>query len=400
MRMVKGLLTNRFPVISAAFAALIVLISLSVPPAQEPETLYVRITRPSVRVRKEYAPRSSMIGIAENGQKFRLLDYTEDAYKIAYGTTEEWVEGWIDREHATSVKSTSALAGFMKDHGQLLLITVAALLGTAVIVLLLVLFIRSQAAKAASRVAADKELLIVAQQPKEIRYSLSNTTWTIEKCFSEVGFSIHRLRSLEQFWQRIKSRRPDVVLADWKLGPSIADEIEIPLSEDPQTASVPVVYYDVPPDVPQSRHPRIKNVHYLGTEISDRDLFSIIQSHTMGVKLAAIERKTDDSSAIEGDIGEGGLSSVLQLLEIGQKNGCLLIKQEKPAGMIFFEMGNPVYAATKNAAGEKAIYELLDLKSGHFRFAGDKKPPERNCTISTMGVLMEWSRVKDESTRD
>ncbi len=400
MCMAKGLLTNRFSAFNVLFAALLVLISLSTPPAQEPETLYVRITRSSVRVRKEYSPRSPMIGIAESGQRFRLLDYTEDAYKIAYGSTEDWVEGWIDREYATTVKSTSALTAFVRENRDVLLVTAIAVVGTAVLVVLLVLLIRLRAAKAAARVAADKELLIVAQEPKEIRYSLSNTTWTIEKCFSEVGFSIHRLRSLEQFWQRVKNRRPDVVLADWKLSPNVADEIEVVLSEDPQTASVPVVYYDVPAEIPQSRRPRVKNVYYLGTEISDRDLFNIIQSHTLGITHAAIVRKADESSAIEGDIGEGGLSSVLQLLEIGQKNGCLLIRQDKPYGMIFFETGNPVYAATKNAAGEKAIYELLELKDGHFRFAGDKKPPERNCATTTMGVLMEWSRVKDESTRD
>jgi hypothetical protein len=216
-----------------------------------------------------------------------------------------------------------------------------------------------------------------------------------------VGFAVQRARSPEDFWQRIKHRRPDVVLADWKLAPNIADEIEIGLSEEPQLASVPVLYYDVPPDVPQSRRPRVKNVFYLGTDISDRDLFKIIQSHALGVtQTSTIVRKADVTSAIEGDIGEGGLSSVLQHLEIGQKNGCLLIRQEKPYGMIFFEMGNPVYAATRDITGEKAIYDLLELKSGHFRFAGDKKPPERNCSISTMGVLMEWSRVKDESTRD
>ncbi|MBD3239549.1 MAG: DUF4388 domain-containing protein [Chitinivibrionales bacterium] len=400
MHMVKGMLTNRFPAIGAALAALVVLLAISAVPAQEPETLYVRITRPSVKVRKDYSPRSPMIGVAESGQRFRLLDYTQDAYKIAYGSSDEWVEGWIDRDHATQVKTTSALTAFMREHGRLLLLVGMAVVGGVILVVLLVLFVRSRVAKAAARVAADKELLIVAQEPKEIRYSLSNATWTIEKCFSELGFSISRVRSLENFWQRLKSRRPDVILADWKLSPDTADEVEIALSEDPRTASVPVVYYDVPPEVPQSRRPRVKNVYYLGTEISDRDLFSIIQSHTLGVTHTSIVRKADESSAIEGDIGEGGLSSVLQLVEIGQKNGCLLIRQEKPYGMIFFENGNPVYAATKSTAGEKAIYELLDLKTGHFRFAGDKKPPERNCATSTMGVLMEWSRVKDESTRD
>jgi hypothetical protein len=251
------------------------------------------------------------------------------------------------------------------------------------------------------RAQESKELMIIATKPKEIRYSLSNTTSTIERCFSQVGYAITRIKTFKALERRIAGKAPDVVLVDWAFDANVADEVEIILVVNPRTMKVPIIYYDVPnPAKAAERKARLPHAYYLGPEFTDRDVFKIVQQHTQGTSVAAIQRKGDDGSSLEGDIsGEEGLGAVLQLLEIGQKSGCLLVRRESPVGVIYFEAGNPVYARTSAQLGEKAVYELLDLKSGGFRFMTDQKASERNCSITTMGVLMEWARLKDEARK-
>ena len=384
----------------AAFCAALVLAGVSLPRAQDsPETTYVRITKATARVRSDVGERSSTLGVVESGQRFPLLDYTDAAIKILYRSGDRAVEGWIDRDKGEIVQTAPSPIAVIRPHMRVMGLATAAVAGVAVLIVIVVLLVRRTSARAAARVASNKTLVLVALKPKQIRNSLNNTTTTIESCFSGIGYTIHTTRTVAQFEQRIRHRAPDVVLVDWEAAPGIADEIETSLAARSGTESVPVVHYNAPSNAPASRRPRVRNVYYVGSEVSDRDLFKIIQPHTLGVTQTSIVRKGSDSSAIEGDVSEGGLGAVLQLLEIGQKSGCLMIRQDKPYGVICFEGGNPTYAITNTNRGEKAVYELLDLKSGSFSFVSGRKAPERNCTTSTMGVLMEWARVKDERAR-
>ncbi len=367
--------------------------------AQPSDAQYVRITRKSVRVRRDIDVQSAMVGVADAGQRFRLLDYTEDAWKIAFVEGQKPVEAWINRENAVLERTTSSVGVTLKGHWKSIALVAGILLGLAVLIFAANMITRRVRERAAARITSDKLLIIISTQPKDIRYSLSNTMSTIEKCFAEIGFSIQRMADLNGFDQRIKRRAPDVILVDWAIGASLADELEISLGATPDTIGIPVVYYNAPAEVAAQRRPRVRNVYYLGVEFSDRDVLKLIQPHALGTTQTTIVRDSTPGSAISGEISEGGLNQVFQLLEIGQKTGCLFVSQEQPYGMVFFDGGNPVFATTRSLKGHEAVYNMLDLKSGMFRFAPDKKPPERNCTISTMGVLMEWARIKDEASR-
>jgi hypothetical protein len=142
---------------------------------------------------------------------------------------------------------------------------------------------------------------------------------------------------------------------------------------------------------------RFTNMYYLGPSLTERDLFAIISPLTTvdhGTRLIPISIV---ASALEGDIGEGGLNPVLQLIDSGSKTGCLLVSGPEASGTLYAEDGFITYAASGNASGQEAVMEFLDVKSGHFRFVADKKTDEKNCSIRIMAVLMEWAKEKDET---
>jgi hypothetical protein len=91
---------------------------------------------------------------------------------------------------------------------------------------------------------------------------------------------------------------------------------------------------------------------------------------------------------------------VLQFIEMGNKTGCLYIVLETPYGLIYFEKGRILYAASPAKQGKEAVIEILDLISGHFHFVMDKSTPNRNANHSCLEIVAEWTRLHDEADRE
>ena len=109
-------------------------------------------------------------------------------------------------------------------------------------------------------------------------------------------------------------------------------------------------------------------------------------------------QKSIQSSALEGNIADGNLLEVLQFIEIGRKNGCILIENDRPLALVYFNNGRIIYAATaKGILGRDAVFAVLNMKEGKFRFIIDRKPKTSNVNLSTLEVLMEWTKAVDEA---
>jgi hypothetical protein len=132
---------------------------------------------------------------------------------------------------------------------------------------------------------------------------------------------------------------------------------------------------------------------------SDRDIFKIVTPLIMTEKYHHTVKNSVQTSALEGDIRLGNLLEVMQFIEIGKKTGCLYITMSSPFGLIYFEHGRVTYAASKTALGKDAIFEILNLKEGHFHLVLDKVSQTKNVNLSTLEVLMDWTKVKDEALR-
>jgi hypothetical protein len=119
----------------------------------------------------------------------------------------------------------------------------------------------------------------------------------------------------------------------------------------------------------------------------------------MAAKSSRTIKKSVQTSALEGDIRLGNLMEVMQFIEIGKKTGCLYITVKSPFGLIYFENGRITYAATQGVQGKEAVFEILNLKEGHFHLVLDKTSQSKNVNLSTLEVLMDWTKVKDEALR-
>jgi hypothetical protein len=117
------------------------------------------------------------------------------------------------------------------------------------------------------------------------------------------------------------------------------------------------------------------------------------------VKTLSDSTTTPIRSNIEGDIFDDSLLDFFQLIDIGRKTGCLIVEQEIQVGMIFFEYGRINYAATAECNGFEAVFEILGLTQGRFKFQNNIRTEYKNLDVTVMEIIMDWARVQDEISR-
>jgi outer membrane biosynthesis protein TonB len=352
---------------------------------------FFEITESPARILASVSPDSPILGIARNSECYPLLYAGTSWCKIQFGTH----VGWVDRRYGRIVDTPPATAKIPQ-------IVLFALLGGAGVLLLglaILLIVISLRTKPMRKVAVKKDLLVVAKSEKQIQYSLTDTTTTLSKCFSEIGFQIETASTFERAASLLAHYVPDVIVIDWQVGDNALSFLESTIATKRSASDILVIFYNVPGAEAVAKRAAMQNVHFLGMAFSDRDIFRLVTPLIMSLTGRKSIRKSVETSALGGEIGQGSLIEVMQFIEIGSKTGCLYVVIDKPFGLIYFEQGRLSYAATQTQQGREAVFEMLNLKKGHFHFVLDKTSRTKNVNLSTLEILMEWTKTVDEAHR-
>ncbi|ERP31911.1 DUF4388 domain-containing protein [Chitinivibrio alkaliphilus] len=114
--------------------------------------------------------------------------------------------------------------------------------------------------------------------------------------------------------------------------------------------------------------------------------------------LTADLKKLDaQGEVLSGRIKDTGLSSVLQMLETQKESGCLVIEDESPVSIFYYETGRIVHGQDRlGNSGFEALFTGLSCTCGTFRFISGKHAPVHTVNLGSMELLLEYSRKYDE----
>lgn len=360
------------------------------PEAEQQALRYFQIKYPA-RVLAYLSPDAPILGMTRRGQLLPIVGEGDSWCRVAFADT----IGWIEKKHGRIIDpEATATIDYVK----------VGIIGASLLVIILVLVIviirlTRRPKTDTMETAAAKHAIILARTVKSIEYTLTNGTTTLERCFSEVGFTIIHIRDILQLKDAVKQSRPEVVLIDYRFEKNVIAAVERSCARMDENDSMLYLVYNVPDPSIMKAGPGLPKIEFLGPKFSDRDLFKLVTPFIRGIGGSRIQ-KSVQSSALAGDIAEGNLLEVLQFIEIGSKTGCLLIENDKPLAIICFKNGRIIFAATADKiTGRDAIFKVLELKTGKFRFVLDKKPRESNVNLSTLEVLMEWAKAIDEANQ-
>jgi len=365
----------------------------NLPPNQDVEDLdikYFQVTFGPARILLYLNPDAPILGMAKKGDVFPLVGEGDTWCKVAYADT----VGWVERRNGKIINAPESL---LASDG-LFFIAMILVLGLLVALLFVIFSIlRKKRSIILEDKAIQKNVLIVAKANKTIQYTLTDTTTTIDRCFAEIGFDISVAKDPLAIRDLVQNKTFDLLIIDWKFERNIVSYMERLFSTIPNAKKILCIVYNTP-DPAAMRPGRIfSSTVFLGLNFSDRDIFKLVTPLIISDNSKNVQ-KSLQSSALQGNIADGNLLEVLQFIEIGSKTGCLLIETDRPFGLIYFLNGRIIYAATaQEIIGKEAIFMILNLKEGNFRFILNRKPKSSNANFSTLEVLMEWTKALDEA---
>lgn len=358
-----------------------------------PKVRYFEITNGSAMVRSALDPEAQVLGIAQKGSSFPLLAESESWCKIRYNESVGWVEQRLGK-----ITQKTPDSSFAAKFPRMVLLVLAVLFVIALISLGIMALVRLLS-KNDKTIFIQKSVLIISDREKHVVNALTNTNTTLKSCFAELGFKIISVEDMIGAQRSLLNNLPDLILVDWQISTTIQKQISDLQRSRTSLGNAVVIYFNVQDGQVPVDALDVSNIFYMGVNITDRDIFKVVTPLIITDNRSNRIRKSVNTSALEGDIGDGNLSEVFQFLEIGKKTGVLSILQTELIGAVYFEEGRIVHAATPTKIGRDAVFEILSMPHGHFSFLLDKYAKKNSLNASTLELLMEWAKISDEANR-
>jgi hypothetical protein len=105
------------------------------------------------------------------------------------------------------------------------------------------------------------------------------------------------------------------------------------------------------------------------------------------------------NDALQGDLSQIPAFALLQMLDIGQKTGVLVVRSPLGRGRIWLVSGRPVHAESGEKTGLDAAAEIARMAAGRFQFEPGGYAVDHTIAVSMPELLLESSRRLDEAYR-
>ncbi len=238
----------------------------------------------------------------------------------------------------------------------------------------------------------NTKILIADREPKNLQIlkeSLENST-----------FQVLVAESGEDAFRKVQEEKPDLMISEVDLPDFNGFQLLDRLQRDPVGASLPIVFLTNRRDLDD----RLKGLRsgvkdYMIKPLHVKEVVARVK-----MILRRIERiKTDDGENDRKIVGRLDDKSVEELLEnygVEHKTGILtLYDKNNRNGEIYFRDGVIVNARLGNFKAEKAVYQMLPWKSGHFIMTQKDIQVPEEITVSNLGLLLQgFKRIQERQS--
>lgn len=262
----------------------------------------------------------------------------------------------------------------------------------------------------------DRVVCMVARHDKVIQSPIAGVYINLGKCFEDLGFTVQRVVSLAELDLQLRQGLPGVMGVDCRLGPRVLREVARLAPRYPGLRECVFLFYNAERPERLSPPAALPHAHFLGLAFASQQVMEILapafdfretavdQEGAADAEDAedaddgrAAAREKESGAVFEGKVSENSLPEILQFLEIGRRTGLLSLEKDLPAGVINFHEGDIVSAQTHHNEGLDAVYEILSLSAGKFRFFPGRVTVRSATRLSVTEVLLHWAQRMDET---
>lgn len=186
-------------------------------------------------------------------------------------------------------------------------------------------------------------------------------------------------------------RRPDALLVDLSVAILDADRLVQILRSNPNTSAIPIFFMS---DREKSVSGFRQGIdEFIRKPYHEEEVLLRIQRALFQENLS--EAFAGDSE-ISGSIAQIPVPDLWQMLSLNRKSGIIQIEAEGISGSIYIEKGEILSALAQGIVGEKALYRLVPLREGKFRFIPGKVDIRRTIHVPGQHAILEGLRHYDE----
>lgn len=215
------------------------------------------------------------------------------------------------------------------------------------------------------------------------------------------GYVVEAVGTAAKAMEALSRLEPDAILSDYLMPGMTGIEFFTELRKNDKFVNIPVVF--LTSHIERNAMLRALQMGaemYLQKPCSMNVLIRVLEG---AVRKARKGRSLTQitSTGMDGNLRDFSMADLLQTIEMTRKSGLLEIEQDtgrsETSGMIYFKDGAPIYAEYDKFEGDNAIFRMLPIKSGAYRFFPKDMPTmQKNVKRNVMSLLLEGARRSDE----
>lgn len=214
----------------------------------------------------------------------------------------------------------------------------------------------------------------------------------LELRFQEQGYDVTTVRTRPEAEGRLRNERFDIVITEVDLDGGDGFGLVAVARAEERNKDTAFVFHTRRSDRDSvSRGYELGAADYLTKPTS----IELVVAKCGQIFEALLRRR--GGGGLSGSLRDMGLTEVVQVLGQGRKSGCLRIVSQHRVGEIYFGEGLVVHALFAQAVGDEAVYQMLLLKDGDFKFDPTSKPKDKTMQASVESLLLEGMRRMDEA---
>ncbi len=209
----------------------------------------------------------------------------------------------------------------------------------------------------------------------------------IELYLGQRGFTVRIASNGQEALERITEAKPDVIVADIMMPVMDGYALCRRLRTTPATCTIPFLFLTAKDDDrDRVRGLKLGADDYLAKPCDLEVLHACVDA--LLARVEAVRRIPPDSIRVAGRLAETDLLDVLQMLELHEKTGALVVKRDSDSGVVYLQAGKIVAADLGTAEGREPFASLLMWKSGDYCFVPDVDPEGVRLTAGIANVVM------------